>query len=199
MMAYFKTKFTSEDDSNFNVDLESESDAYEAGKRSGGGSVYSVNGKTGNVVLSAEDVGACPKDEVPKKISELVDDTTKDDYINWAENSYNASMANIAKNAQCDGMDNVIHEVYATKDSVPTKLSQLVDDTTELKPIQYANESNYAKLADKASSAECDKHGNDIYETYASVRYVNDNLGDVNAALEEIISLQDQLIGGVSE
>lgn len=233
-MSYFKTKFTTESDQKFDVDLEAESDAYEAGKRSGGGSVYSVNGKTGNVVLTAEDVGACSKEDVPKNISELVDDTNDLNPINYAKradfalnaddanNAKNADNANMAVYAERDYVNNVIHETYATKEemesniqfideefarkhSVPTKLSDLDDDTTD-KPIEkaiYAESAYdsmtsgyaiYSESSESALSANKDQKGNIIHETYST----KEEVGNIDSALEAIIAIQNQLMG-VSE
>lgn len=99
----------------------------------GGGAVSSVNGKTGDVLLNASDIGAYTKEEtdnklsgkadkselskIPVKISELVDDT-KSNPINFA---MSADGARIAGNSDCADKDfygNYIHLTYATKEEV---------------------------------------------------------------------------------
>lgn len=88
---------------------------------------------------------------------------------------------------------------YAKKDSVPTKIRQLIDDTEEEFPINYATESKRSKQADNAgfatysdiaAEATRDNMGNIIHETYAT----KNELGDIDAALDESIALCDSYI-----
>lgn len=81
---------------------------------SGGGSVESVNGQTGVVVLDAEDVGALPDSTViPTKTSDLTNDS----------NFATVSQIPTNNNQLINGAG------YITSASLPTKVSDLTNDT----------------------------------------------------------------------
>ena len=119
----------------------------------GGGAVSSVNGKTGDVVLSAEDVGAYTKEVVNNLLNDKAD--------------------------------------KADIPEVPTKISELVDDTAQ-RPITRAGNCYQADFSDIAAK---DYKGNIIHETYST----KSEVGNIEAALDGIIAIQNQLIGGASE
>ena len=88
---------------------------------------------------------------------------------------------------------------YAKKDSVPAKIRQLIDDTEEEFPINYSAEAKHAREADnavfasyseQATIATHDGEDNIIHETYAT----KNELGDIDAALDESIALCDSYI-----
>lgn len=101
---------------------------------------------------------------------------------------------------------------------VPVKISDFIDDTGDLlnpKPIAYANHSKTSEYADKAETANVseesrrDSRGNIIYETYATkseaskietslgedISEIEKSIGDIKTALNEIIAIQNQLMG----
>lgn len=119
----------------------------------GGGAVSSVNGKTGDVILSAEDIGAYTKEVVNNLLNDKADKADIPD--------------------------------------VPTKISELVDDTGQ-KPIIRAGNCDCADFSEIANK---DQKGNIIHETYSTKAEV----GNIEAALDEIILIQNELIGGASE
>lgn len=154
---------------------------------------------------------------VPTKLSDLTDDTGAGIWgVNYAKQSY------MSDEAYCDGKGNIITDTYATKKemesnnefideefarkhSVPSKLSDLDDDTTD-KPIEKAiyaesaydamtsSASIYSETSEFALSAKKDEKGNIIHETYAT----KEEVGNVEIALDTIIAIQKELMG-VSE
>lgn len=96
----------------------------------GGGAVSSVNGKTGDVLLNASDIGAYTKEEtdnklsgkadkselskIPVKISELVDDTGQRPITRAG----NCDCADFSEIANKDQKGNIIHETYSTREEV---------------------------------------------------------------------------------
>ena len=125
----------------------------------GGGAsgVNSVNGKSGDVVLTASDVGAYTKAEVNEEAAKL----------------NNALLEQINTKAE--------------KSELPAKLSELEDDTTENKPIKYANEARTASWANgstgadyalKADHAIHDGEYRIIHETYATKEELAQAIGE---------------------
>lgn len=96
-------------------------------------------------------------------------------------------------------MDNkIVGGTVATTFPVPTKISQLVDDTTKDFQVKWAGECYEAKNADRADTAatsEADSDGNIFQNTYAT----KEEVGNINNAIDLIEAIQNQLIGGASE
>lgn len=78
---------------------------------------------------------------------------------------------------------------------LPTKLSDLFDDTNVDNPINYARTSDMCTTAIHADVADTDSQGFRFHEYYATKR----ELGDIETALDSIIAIQNSLIGGDSE
>lgn len=113
----------------------------------GGGSVDSVNGQTGVVFLTAEDVGALPDDTViPSKTSELENDsgflTDHQSLEGYATETY---VKDKIAEAQIGGGDIDLSD-YAKKTELPTKTSQLTNDSGFL--TQHQDLSSYAKKSE---------------------------------------------------
>lgn len=100
----------------------------------GGGSVYSVNGQTGDVVLGASDVGALPDDTtIPTKTSDLENDSgfitsIPAEYVTDTELqtaiSGKANTADLATVATSGDYDDLLD-----KPTIPTKTSDLQNDS----------------------------------------------------------------------
>lgn len=87
---------------------------------SGGGAVNSVNGKTGNVVLNANDVGALPDDTpIPSHLSDLDEDSTHRVVTDAEKVAWN-SKSNFSGS----------YRDLTDQPTIPSDLSQLNDDTT---------------------------------------------------------------------
>lgn len=100
----------------------------------GGGAVDSVNGQTGDVVLTASDVGALPDDTaIPSKTSQLDNDSgfltsIPSEYVTDTELqtaiSGKANTADLATVATSGDYDDLLD-----KPTIPTKVSQLQNDS----------------------------------------------------------------------
>lgn len=110
------------------ADHEERIDALEQGGGGGGGAVSSVNGKTGAVVLNAEDVGALPDDTaIPTKTSDLTNDSGfigEDD----TEEAEVVALASVATSGK-----------YGDLISKPTTLTSIPVDLT----AEYTSENGY--------------------------------------------------------
>lgn len=121
----------------------------------GGGSspVTSVNGKIGDVVLSASDVGAYSKEEadnVGNALADAILKTVEQDY-------YNSKQIDDALNRKAD------------KTEVPVKISDLTDDTEVAEAIKCAKE---------AQEAIADGKGRLIHVTYATKEELTAAIGE---------------------
>lgn len=129
---------------------------------SGGGSVTSVNGSTGDVTLTAVDVGALPNTTlIPAKTSELTNDSG---YItNAALSGYAKTTAIPTKTSQLSNDSGFITTTaldgYAKESeipSVPTKTSELNNDSGFITNTADASMNNYkiTNLADPTSDQD---------------------------------------------
>ena len=134
-MADFKTTFT-EETSNFDTSFENVVTVSGGGTVSSG--VTSVNGKDGNVILSASDVGAYTIDET-NEISE----------------------------------------------SIKNELSETIETKADAEAVENLNTALTEQINTKANTA-------DVY----SKSEINDITGDIETALDNIISIQNELLGG---
>ena len=128
-----------------------------------GGSVNSVNGQTGDVIITASNVGAYSKNEV-------------DNLLNSKANS-----ADVYTKTESDAKYLTEHQSladYATKSEIPTATSQLTNDSgfiTEI-PSEYITETELtSSLSTKADSAN-------VY-TKAEI---NNMIGDIGTRLDQI-------------
>ena len=137
------------------------------GSGSGGSStsgVTSVNGKAGNVVLTASDVGALPNTTViPTKTSELDNDSgfiADTDYVH-TDNNFTTTLKDklngIANGAEVNVQANwdetdVNSDAYVkNKPSIPTKTSELQNDSNYVVDKDYIHTDNNYTNADKTS------------------------------------------------
>lgn len=125
----------------------------------GGGSspVTSVNGKIGDVVLTASDVGAYTKAEADNAGNALADailKTVEQDY-------YNSKQIDDALNKKAD------------KTEVPTKISDLIDDTNA-----YDFKIQHSKSAEFAEEAGCDSNGRIFQDFYATKEELTEAIGE---------------------
>lgn len=121
----------------------------------GGGAVYSVNGQTGDVVLTASDVGALPDDTViPTKTSQLDNDSgfltsIPSEYVTGSELqtaiSGKANTADLATVATSGDYDDLLD-----KPTIPTKTSDLENDSGFITsvPVQSVNSKTGAVVLD---------------------------------------------------
>lgn len=101
--------------------------------------VTSVNGKTGNVVLDANDVGALPSSTtIPTKTSQLTNDSG---FIDAGALSGYAKTSDIP--IQTSQLEN--NSGFITSADVPTKVSELENDSGYITEVAL---DNYAKTAD---------------------------------------------------
>lgn len=152
-----------------------------------GGNVDSVNGKTGVVVLTADDVGALPSTTViPDKTSQLDNDSG---YItNSALTDYAKKTEIPTKTSELTNdsgyITNTALEPYAKTADVPTKTSQLNNDSGF---ITDAALTGYAKTTDiptKTSQLDNDSHY--ITASEAPVQSVNTKTGVVVLTQDDI-------------
>ena len=152
-----------------------------------GGNVDSVNGKTGVVVLNADDVGALPNTTViPDKTSQLDNDSG---YItNSALTDYAKKTEIPTKTSELTNdsgyITNTALEPYAKTADVPTKTSQLNNDSGF---ITDAALTGYAKTTDiptKTSQLDNDSHY--ITASEAPVQSVNTKTGAVVLTQDDI-------------
>lgn len=152
-----------------------------------GGNVDSVNGKTGVVVLNADDVGALPSTTViPDKTSQLDNDSG---YItNSALTGYAKKTEIPTKTSQLTNdsgyITNTALEPYAKTADVPTKTSQLNNDSGF---ITDAALTGYAKTTDiptKTSQLDNDSHY--ITSSEAPVQSVNTKTGAVILTQDDV-------------
>ena len=105
---------------------------------------------------------------VPKKISDLIDDTLPVGGINYAEHSNFSEEAKVSGRAIKDVDENPIHETYAKKTDIPTHISNLIDDTG-YHPVSYAL---------NAKNAEKDFDGIDFGLKYATKKELSEAIGE---------------------
>lgn len=74
---------------------------------------------------------------------------------------------------------------------IPVKISELVDDTKS-NPINFAISADGARIAGYSDCADKDFYGNYIHLTYAT----KEEVGNIESVLDEIITLQNNLMGG---
>ena len=128
--------------------------------------VNSVNGKVGDVVLNASDIGALSKDtKIPTKTSELINDSnyvSDDNYIHTDNNYTNEDkdkLNNIANGAEVNVQSDWA-ETDGTQDSfiknkpfIPSKTSELSNDSNFVVDADYKHTDNNYTTADKNSVA----------------------------------------------
>lgn len=144
-----------------------------------GGSVYSVNGQTGDVVLTASDVDALPSTtEIPSKTSDLVNDSG---FLISAVTSFNGQSGEVTYTAPISSVNGQTGDVVLnasdvnalpSSTSIPTKTSDLVNDSGYL------------------SSAVTTFNGQSGAVTYtAPVSSVNGKTGNVNLSASDVGAL----------
>lgn len=152
-----------------------------------GGNVDSVNGKTGAVVLNADDVGALPSTTViPDKTSQLDNDSG---YItNSALTGYAKKTEIPTKTSELTNdsgyITNTALEPYAKTADIPTKTSQLNNDSgfiTDAALIGYAKTTD---IPTKTSQIENDSHY--ITASEAPVQSVNTKTGVVVLTQDDV-------------
>lgn len=137
------------------------------GSGSDGGStsgVISVNGKSGNVILTASDVGALPNTTViPTKTSELDNDSGFVVDINYVHTDNNfttilkdklngiANGAEVNVQANWDEIDINSDAYIKNKPSIPTKTSELQNDSNYVADKDYVHTDNNYTNTDKTS------------------------------------------------
>ena len=142
------------------------------------------------------------KTEIPIKISDLEDDTNPENRIScamYADTANVADIAAVATRATMDENGNIFHEVYVAKTELPVKISDLEDDSERHGfNVNFAHWAGTADVADMAGIATRDSLGNIINETYATKSQLSDLEASIELALDEIIAIQNSLIGGDS-
>lgn len=145
---------------------------------------------------------------IPTKISDLEDDTNgttfQVKYANFAisadsaNNATHSDSASFADMAIADYNGNEIIKTYATKDELPSKITDLEDDTSDLNPINYAERSSYALSSDHSRNSDIavfaensyrDAVNNLIHETYATKLEMNQK-GEL---IEEIVITEENI------
>lgn len=137
------------------------------GSGSGGGStsgVTSVNGKAGNVILTASDIGALPNTTViPTKTSELNNDSsfvadtnyvhTDNNFTTILKDKLNGIADGAEVNVQANWNEtNANSDAYIkNKPSIPTKTSELQNDSNYVVDKNYVHTDNNYTNADKTS------------------------------------------------
>ena len=126
----------------------------------GGGAVDYVNGQTGDVVLTASDVGALPDDTaIPTKTSDLVNDSgfitsIPSEYVTDSELqsaiSGKANSADLATVATSGDYDDLLN-----KPTIPTKTSDLQNDSGFLTtaPVSSVNGQTGAVVIGNATTS----------------------------------------------
>ena len=152
-----------------------------------GGNVDSVNGKTGVVVLNADDVGALPSTTViPDKTSQLDNDSG---YItNSALTGYAKKTEIPTKTSELTNdsgyITNTALEPYAKTTDVPTKTSQLNNDSGFITDAALAGYAKTADIPTKTSQLENDSHY--ITASEAPVQSVNTKTGEVVLTQDDV-------------
>ncbi len=128
---------------------------------SGGGAVHSVNGKTGDVVLGASDVGALPDDtplfsgdyndldnkpDIPDDLADLHDDTNHRTVTDAEKTQWNAAEANV----QADWNQTTT----SADDYIKNKPTNLVQDANYIHTDNNFTNANKTKLNDIEAGAE---------------------------------------------
>ena len=152
-----------------------------------GGNVDSVNGKTGVVVLNADDIGALPSTTViPDKTSQLDNDSgyiTNSALTGYAKKTEIPTKTSELTNDSGYITDTAL-EPYAKTADVPTKTSQLNNDSGF---ITDAALTGYAKTTDiptKTSQLDNDSHY--ITASEAPVQSVNTKIGAVVLTQDDV-------------
>lgn len=110
----------------------------------------------------------------------ITEGVTPVNYAKVANNSQHANTADEADRATHDDNGNVIHDYY-----VPTHWFQDLEEGRR-----------GVKYAETADEATYDDGGNNIRETYATKAEVTEQLGNIDTALDNILAIQNTLIGG---
>lgn len=128
---------------------------------SGGGAVHSVNGKTGDVTLNANDVGALPDDtplfsgdyndlenkpDIPDDLADLHDDTNHRTVTDAEKTQWNAAEANV----QADWNQTTT----SADDYIKNKPTNLVQDANYVHTDNNFTNANKTKLNDIEAGAE---------------------------------------------
>lgn len=140
-----------------NISLQTENDKLNFSAPTVGGSVFSVNGKVGDVVLNAADVGALPDTTVIPSVEGLATETYVDDKIaaipktdltDYAKKSdLNGLATEQYVNEAIEGIDEVDLTPYAKKDDLKNYATKSYV-TQQIAEIPEPDLSPYAKTAD---------------------------------------------------
>ena len=183
--------------------------------RIGGRAVYSINGKTGEVVLTAEDVGAIPEDSITTLATYEYVDTS----IANTQAELDDTNARLNQKANIDYVDEEL-DLKADKTEVakkanisdiPTRVSQLVNDEgylTEHQDISGKADIDYvdealgykADKVDTYTKVEVDTIIDELALESGAVTSVNGMTGDVVIDVPDVsvLATKGQLITGLS-
>lgn len=183
--------------------------------RIGGRAVYSINGKTGEVVLTAEDIGAIPTES----LSTLATHEYVDTSIANTQAELDATNARLNQKASIDYVDEEL-DLKADKTEVarkanisdiPTRVSQLVNDEgylTEHQDISGKADIDYvdealgykADKSDTYTKVEVDTIIDELTLESSAVTSVNGMVGDVVVDVPDVsvFATKGQLITGLS-
>ena len=155
--------------------------------------VNSVNGKVGDVVLNASDIGALSKDtKIPTKISELINDSnyisdanyvhTDNNYTNEDKNKLNniANGAEVNVQANWSETDPMEDSFIKNKPTIPSKTSDLTNDSNYIADSDYKHTDNNYTTADKNSVATI---GNKVDKVEGKQLSTNDFTNDLKNKL----------------
>ena len=183
--------------------------------RIGGRAVYSINGKTGEVILTAEDVGAIPEDSITTLATYEYVDTS----IANTQAELDDTNARLNQKANIDYVDEELDfkadktEVAkkANISDVPTRVSQLVNDEgylTEHQDISGKADIDYvdealgykADKVDTYTKVEVDTIIDELALESGAVTSVNGMTGDVVVDVPDVsvFATKGQLITGLS-
>lgn len=172
--------------------------------RIGGRAVYSINGKTGEVVLTAEDIGAIPEESIATLATYEYVDTS----IANTQAELDDTNARLNQKASIDYVDEEL-DLKADKTEVakkanisdiPTRVSQLVNDEgylTEHQDISGKADINYvdealgykADKVDTYTKVEVDTIIDELTLESSAVTSVNGMTGDVVLDIPDVSNL----------
>lgn len=159
--------------------------------------VNSVNGKVGDVVLNASDIGALSKDtKIPTKTSDLTNDSnyisdanyvhTDNNYTNEDKDKLNniADGAEVNVQANWSETDPMEDSFIKNKPTIPSKTSDLTNDSNYVVDSDYKHTDNNYTTADKNSVATI---GNKVDKVEGKGLSTNDLTDELKADYDDAV------------
>ena len=142
---------------------------------SGGGSVDSVNGQTGVVVLDADDVGALPDSTViPSKTSDLTNDSG---YLTSAVTTFNGQSGAVTYSAPVTSVNGQTGAVTLSIPTVPTNVSAFTNDAGYLTQHQSLTAYQTKAITDTGGYFTTDTVEAALQEIGAEIAGINTLIG----------------------